>query len=93
MNKKHGMSRHKFYFIWDSMIQRCHNPNCTNYKNYGQRGIIVSEEFKDCTIFITYLESLSGYSIDKQVDRIDNDKGYERGNLKWSDKNYEHIMV
>lgn len=80
----HGMKHHPFYATWDSMMQRCNNPKCTNYKNYGARGITVSEEFKDCKVFINYIESLDGYSRGKQVDRIDNNKGYERGNLKWS---------
>jgi hypothetical protein len=82
--KKHGMRYHKFYSTWDSMMQRCNNPKCTNYKNYGARGIIVSEEFKNCKTFIEYLESLPDYSKDKTMDRINNEGNYERGNLKWS---------
>ena len=78
------MRYHKFYSTWDSMMQRCNNPKCTNYKNYGARGIIVSEEFKNCKTFIEYLESLPDYSKNKTMDRINNEGNYERGNLKWS---------
>lgn len=87
----HGMKYHKFYSTWDSMMQRCNNPNCTNYKNYGNRGIKVSEEFKNCKTFIDYIESLPNYSDDKQIDRIDNEKGYERNNLKWSDRTEQNL--
>lgn len=86
MYYKHGMKKHPLYSTWDSMMQRCFNPKCTNYKNYGARGIIVSEEFRDCKTYILYIESLPNYSSNNklQVDRIDNDGNYERGNLKLS---------
>lgn len=82
----HGLKHHPLYSRWDSMMQRCNNPKNTNYKHYGGRGIKVSEEFKNCKIYIDYIQSLPGYSLNKfnQVDRIDNDGNYERGNLKWS---------
>lgn len=82
--KKHGMKYHKFYSTWDSMMQRCNNPKSINYKNYGGRGIKVSEEFKDCKVFIAYLESLPDYFKGKTMDRIHNEGNYERGNIKWS---------
>lgn len=84
--KTHGLRYHPFYATWDSMMQRCFNPNSINYKNYGARGIVVSEEFKDCKTYISYIESLSNYSLnlDYQIDRINNDGNYERGNLKFS---------
>ncbi len=82
----HGLKYHPLYSRWDSMMQRCNNKNCTNYKDYGGRGIEVSEEFKDCKIYIKYIESLKGYKIDLdlQVDRINNNGNYERNNLKLS---------
>ena len=42
---KHGMAYAPIYKIWANMIQRCENPNHKSYKNYGGRGITVSEEF------------------------------------------------
>jgi hypothetical protein len=89
--KKHGLRQHRFYSTWDSIMQRCNNPNCTNYKNYGARGITISKEFKDCKTFIEYLESLPDYSKDKQIDRINNDSNYERGNLKWSTRKEQNL--
>lgn len=83
---KHGMKKHPLYTTWDSMMQRCNNPRCTNYPNYGGRGIKISDEFKDCKTYISYIESLPNYLITNnlQVDRINNDGHYERGNLKLS---------
>lgn len=88
--KTHGLRHHPLYKTWDSMMQRCNNPKHGSFKNYGKRGVYVSEEFKDCSIFISYLESLPNYSSKKikrlTIDRIDNSKGYERDNIKWSSR-------
>lgn len=82
----HGLRYHKYYPIWDGMMQRCLNDKSTSYKNYGSRGISVSEEFKNCEKFISYIESLPNYSEGKQIDRINNDGNYEKGNLRWATK-------
>ena len=84
--KTHGLRHHPLYKTWDSMMQRCNNPKHGSFKNYGKRGVYVSEEFKDCSIFISYLESLPNYSSKKikrlTIDRIDNSKGYTQDNIQ-----------
>ena len=85
MGKKiHGMKRAPLYVRWDSMMQRCYNPNHNSYKNYGARGIKVSEEFKNCKVYVEYILTLHRAEGANQVDRIENDKDYERGNLRWT---------
>jgi len=39
----HGRSYTPLYKVWKSMISRCRNPNNSDYKNYGARGIKVCE--------------------------------------------------
>lgn len=92
MPTKHGFRWHPLYSTWDSMMQRCNNPKCTNYKNYGARGIKVSIEFQDCKVFIQYIQSLPDYKLNSglQVDRIENDGHYERGNLKLSTRSEQN---
>lgn len=34
--------------------------------------------------FVRYLVALPGFSLSKTIDRIDNTKGYEPGNLRWA---------
>lgn len=80
---KHGFRKHPLYQTWNRMIQRCENPNDTNYKNYGGRGITVSEEFHNIETFINYCLDI-GLEPGKSVDRINNDGNYERGNLRAS---------
>lgn len=90
--KTHGLKYHSLYATWDSMMQRCNNPKHNSYKNYGARGIKVSEEFKNCKIYIEYIESLPNYFqfTKLQVDRIDNNQDYKRDNLRLATQDQQH---
>lgn len=35
----------EIYAAWKAMKQRCLNPKCKAYKNYGKRGITVCDEW------------------------------------------------
>lgn len=63
---------------------RCENTNDPAYPHYGARGIRF--EFKDVTDYVLYCKELDGADIKKEVDRIDNNQGYCKGNLRWADK-------
>lgn len=67
---------------------RCYNPNNTNYKNYGARGIKVCKKWQGKRGFENFLKwSLeNGYSPELQIDRIDNNKGYNPDNCRWVDR-------
>ena len=84
-NTKHGHAcrgKHtSIYDRWVSMKQRCFNPNNRSYANYGDRGITVCEYYRSFeNLFADILDPPPGLSID----RIDNDGGYEPGNLQWA---------
>lgn len=79
----HGMSRTKEYQVWCSMNERCRNPNNRHYRDYGGRGIVVCEEWKeDFVVFHDYMGDLPFKGA--TVDRINNELGYFPGNVKWS---------
>ena len=68
---------------WDSIKRRTEDPTDANYNRYGGRGIRLSDEFQDPRVFVAYVKSLPNASEDLELDRTDNGKGYERGNLRW----------
>lgn len=78
----HGLSYSRLYRIWLNMKDRCNNEKAINYRKYGGRGIKYHSDFES---FVGFLASLpEGYDKGLQLDRIDNDKNYEPGNLRWS---------
>ena len=82
---KHGHNKNgkssEIYTIWQSMIQRCTNPNHKAYYNYGGRGIKVCKKWLEFKNFLTDMDEHpgKGYSID----RIDNDDNYCKSNCRW----------
>jgi hypothetical protein len=65
------------------MINRCTDPKHDNYAHYSSAGITVCAEWlSDFQAFISHIgpKPTSKHS----VDRIDNAKGYEPGNVRWA---------
>jgi hypothetical protein len=79
---KHGLRKHSHYIRWKSMKQRCYSPKCKSYKNYGQRGIIVCEEWRtDPVAFCEWADE--HYSPGLEIDRKDNDGNYSPENCRF----------
>ena len=90
VNFKHGLARTPEFDAWRQMIYRCTDPNHIQYCNYGARGIRVCEEWlQDPRPFIDHIGPRP--SPKHSVDREDNDKSYEPGNVKWSTKNQQAL--
>ena len=83
-NWKHGYSNNSnpTYNSWQSMIQRCTNPDATRYNTYGAREIQVCERWLNS--FEDFLEDMGKRPEGKTLDRIDNYGNYEPSNCKWS---------
>lgn len=69
-------------------ITRCHSAGDKRYQHYGGRGIKVFKPWRTGTAgrrkFLAYLVTLEGWDIPHyELDRIDNNKGYEPGNLRF----------
>jgi hypothetical protein len=82
---KHGLSRTMMYQLWKSMRQRCYNEQATGYDRYGGRGITPCERWDEFAIFLAdILAEIGERPPGATLDRIDNDRGYEPGNVRWA---------
>jgi len=79
----HGMSHIPEYGIWKAITQRCTNPNDKNYTDYGGRGILVCEKWKD---FASFYSDMGPRPAGTSIDRRDNNGNYEPGNCYWASK-------
>lgn len=80
--RKHGGRQTVEYVAWQAMIRRCESAYHPAYKNYGGRGITVCTEWRsDFTAFLACVGPRPSAS--HSIDRIDNDRGYEPGNVRW----------
>lgn len=89
-NIKHGLNRHPLHNIWFHIKRRCYNKNSSDFPDYGGRGIVVCDEWKND------FKSFYDWSIEKgyeeakkkntriSIDRIDVNGNYEPSNCKWS---------
>ncbi len=84
-NIKHGHTKNGrvtlFYKVWDSMVQRCVNPNNKDYHNYGGRGITACKEWLKFENFNKDMRN--GWKPGLQIDRENNNQGYHPGNCQW----------
>lgn len=81
----HGKSQTRLYEIWCGIKKRCYNPNDKRFVNYGGRGIVIYDEWKnDFQAFFDWAMS-NGYSESLSIDRIDIDGNYEPSNCRWVD--------
>lgn len=73
---------------WNAIWHRCNNPKSNQFFNYGGRGVTLAPEFYDYVKFVDHVRALpdcpNPITRKDTVDRIDVNRGYEPGNLRFA---------
>lgn len=81
--EKHGDTGTRLYRIWKSMKCRCNDMNHPTFKDYGARGIAVTEEWESSYTTFKQWAISHGYSDNLELERMDVNGGYSPDNCKW----------
>jgi hypothetical protein len=81
----HGMHNSAEYRAWSDMRARCSNPNTSEFKRYGARGISVCAAWQ--ASFEAFLADVGRRpTAAHSIERIDTNGHYEPSNVKWATK-------
>lgn len=87
MSKKHGLKYTRIYQTWADMKRRCYNKNDkAHYPDYGARGIVVCDEWKNDFMAFYNWAIKNGYNDTLTIERVDVNGIYEPCNCKWATK-------
>lgn len=81
--KRQHNRKYRLRATWWNMKNRCSNPKCKGYRNYGGRGIGVCNGWENSYIHFERWALQNGYRHNLQIDRIDVNSNYTPENCRF----------
>jgi hypothetical protein len=81
--ENHNLFNHGTYSVWIGIKKRCYNVKCVSFKNYGSRGIIMCDEWKNSFLSFYNFCISHGWKDGLHIDRIDVNGNYEPKNCQF----------
>jgi hypothetical protein len=82
LNLRHGETKTKLWKTWRGIVERTTCTTSSHYARYGGRGIGIHPEWLVYEKFAFYVGQPPTEK--HSIDRINNNKGYEPGNVRWA---------
>lgn len=89
INRRHGMYGTKVYETWNGVVDRCTRPGSHRFGEYGAKGVHLFPGWLDFDAFYAYVGNPPTPL--HSIDRMDNARGYEPGNVRWATKKEQAI--
>ncbi len=88
-----GRRRRPEYAIWAMMIEKCHNPKCRQFPNYGGKNIHVCDQWRGPGGFQRFLADVREQPRPGTgLRRVDESRGFEPGNVEWCDSRGRKLL-
>ena len=79
--------KHPYYGVWCAIKARCYSKNSKDYANYGGRGIVMCDSWKNS--FPSFVNDMGERPYKGTIDRIDNNGNYELSNCRWVSQKHQ----